>query len=1299
MAEIVVSAFFSLFFDKLASEALNKIARAKGIESELKRLKRSLIQIKNLLYDASRKELTDEAVKEWLNGLQHLAYDIDDVLDDLATQAMESQLTEKSGSTSSKVRKLIPTCCTNFSLSYRMHAKLDDIGTKLQELIEAKNNFGLSVITNENPKIERYEASLVDERGIIGREGDKKALVENLLGGKNESSNQNFSIVPIVGMGGVGKTTLARLLYDEKEVKDHFEVRAWVCVSDEFDISNISKVIYQSVTGETKEFTDLNLLQEALRQKLKDKLFLIVLDDVWSESYDDWDKLVGPFLAGSPGSRIIMTTRKEQLLRKLGYPHVDPLRSLTHGDAMCLFSQHALGVDNFDSHPTLKPYGEGFVKKCDGLPLALRALGRLLRTKKDEEEWKVLFDSEIWRLGNGDEIIPALRLSYNDLSASLKQLFAYCSLFPKDYLFDKEELILLWMAEGFLHHSTTSKSMQRLGLEYFEELLSRSFFQHSSDDESLFVMHDLMNDLAMSVAGEFFLRLDINMEYCRKEVLQKHRHMSFICEEYMAYERLKPLKGAKSLRTFLALSVGVVASWKTFYLSNKVLNDLLQELPLLRVLSFTNLSISELPEVVGSMKHLRYLNLSNTEIKHLPENVCNLYNLQTLIVFGCKYLVKLPERFSKLKNLQHFDIRDTPLLKKMPLGIGELTSLQTLSKIIIGGESGFTITKLKNLQNLHGNVFIEGLGNVENEMDAREANFSQKRLTELVLDWGSEFNVFRTETHEMEILNELKPHNGTLEKLGIESYRGIEFPNWVGDPSFRRLTRVSIDGCEECTSLPRLGQLPSLKELFIGKVSKVKVVGLELLGTGCAFPSLEILSFEDMEGWEVWSSNSWAFPCLQELRIEACPNLVQFSLETLPSLRILKLRKCGHDVLKSLVDVASSITKLEIDDISGLTDELWRGVKGYLGAVEEIRIRGCDEIRYLWESEAQASKVLMNLKKLELRDCENLVRLREKEEDNSWSSLTSFRWLRVWDCKSLEHCSCPQSMEALNIQRCDSITSVSFPTGGQKLKSLTIWDCKKLLEKEMGGGEKTGGLINSNKRMLVSVDIHNWPNLKSFNELNCFIYLTMLTISECPSMESFPDHELPNLSSLTHLEIQKCTSMNASFPRGLWPPKLCLLNIGGLRKPISEWGPQNFPTSLVNLILHGGPYDDVKNFDQCSHLLPSSLTVLCIDGFEKLESVSTGLKHLTSLQRLFIENCPKTIDLPEKLLPSLMLLCIEGCPNLKERTDTYKMTRKVYTYSQAIKDQSIFSVIQTTLNLFITWICKVVLLLQNLLKT
>ncbi|KAF5775311.1 putative P-loop containing nucleoside triphosphate hydrolase [Helianthus annuus] len=202
-----------------------------------------------------------------------------------------------------------------------------------------------------------------------------------------------------------------------------------------------------------ENLTNLNLLQEALGDHLRGKKFLLVLDDVWTESYADWETLVRPFYTCSPGSRIIITTRKDQLLKQLVYNPLNmQLLSLLGDEALSLVARHALGVNNFDSHMSLKPYAEGIVQKCGGLPLALIALGRLLRTKKEEvEHWKEVLNSEIWRLKDEGGILPALRLSYHDLSATLKQLFAYCSLFPKDFLFDKKELVLLWMAEGFLH--------------------------------------------------------------------------------------------------------------------------------------------------------------------------------------------------------------------------------------------------------------------------------------------------------------------------------------------------------------------------------------------------------------------------------------------------------------------------------------------------------------------------------------------------------------------------------------------------------------------------------------------------------------------------------------------------------------------------------------------------------------------------------------------------------------------------------------------------------------------------------
>ncbi|MFS7926694.1 putative P-loop containing nucleoside triphosphate hydrolase, leucine-rich repeat domain superfamily [Helianthus anomalus] len=624
MAEIVLSAFLSVLFEKLASATLKSIASYKGIDAEMKKWHRLLNQIQGVLADASQKEITNQSVKRWLNDLQHLAYDIDDVLDDLATEAMHREFTHKSEPITSKVRKLIPLCCINYS---RTLDKLDDITAKLQDLVEEKTSLGLSVKEETRPKDinRRLQTSMVHASRIVGRQAEKEALVQKLL--RYEGGEQNFSIIPIVGMGGVGKTTLARLLYNEQEVKDHFELKAWVCVSDEFNSCN----------------------------------------DVWSESCWDWETLVGPFHACAHGSKIIMTTRKDKLLKLLGYSNLNQLQSLSHDDALSLVALYALGVNNFESHLSLKPHGVAIVKKCDGLPLALIAIGRLLSTKRYAEEyWKKVVDSEIWSLPVEGEIVPALILSYHDLPVHLKQLFAYCSLFPKDYVFDKEQLVQLWMAEGFLHRPTTPShsTKEYMGHEYFDELLSRSFFQHAPNNKSLFVMHDLINDLATSVAGEFFLRWENDT---RKEPLEKYRHMSFVCEEYVAYKKFEAFKRAKSLRTFIAMRVMVVKQC-CFYLSNKILVDLLPELPLLRVLCLNDSQIGEVRESIGTLRHLRYLNLSYTRITQLPENVSNLYNLETLILFSCHSLAKLPNNFSKLTNLLHLDIRDTPDLDQLPMG-------------------------------------------------------------------------------------------------------------------------------------------------------------------------------------------------------------------------------------------------------------------------------------------------------------------------------------------------------------------------------------------------------------------------------------------------------------------------------------------------------------------------------------------------------------------------------------------------------------------------------------------------------
>ncbi|KAF5775824.1 putative virus X resistance protein-like, coiled-coil [Helianthus annuus] len=1276
MAETLANELLKVLFQKLSDEAFKRIARAQGIHNELKELNKTLSRIQDLLNDASQKEVTHKYVKEWLNALQHLAYDIDDVLDDLATEDMHRELTlQEPEASTSKVRKLIPSCCTNFSLTHRLSPKLDRINRDLENLEKRKTDLGL-LKTDDKPRntSRRSETSLPDGSSVIGREVEKERLLKKLLG-DDGSTKENFSIVPIVGMGGVGKTTLARHLYNDAQVKDHFEPKIWVCVSDDFDVFKISDIILQSITKESKEYKDLDQLQMALTEKSKDKRFLLVLDDVWHEDDDDWEKLVLPFRSCAPGSRIIMTTRKEELLKKLRIGHLDSLKSLSHEDALSLLALHALGVENFNSHTTLKPHGEGIVKKCAGLPLALKAIGRLLGTRTNVEDWEGVLNSEIWNLENSDKIVPALRLSYHDLSADLKQLFAYCSLFPKDYLFDKEELVLLWMAEGFLSPSNATKSLERLGHDYFEILLSRSFFQHAPNDESLFIMHDLMNDLAMLVAGELFLRFDNHMKI-GTEHLAKYRHMSFSREKYVGYHKFEAFKGAKSLRTLLAVSIDVDHSWNYFFLSNKILVDLLPSLTLLRVLSLSHFQINEVPEFIDSLKHLRYLNLAKTNIKELPKNVSNLYNLQTLIVFGCENLTKLPESFSKLKKLRHFDIRDTPLLEKLPFGIGELESLQTLTKIIIEGDDGFAINELKGLTNLRGEVSIEGLHKVQSTKHAREANLCLKKITGLKLQWVDVFDGSRMDIEE-EVLNELKPNSDTLKTLSVVSYGGTQFSNWVGDRSFHELVNVSIRSCKKCTSLPPFGLLPSLKRLQIQGMDEVKIIGLELTGNDVnAFRSLEVLTFEDMSGWERWSTknegSSAVFTRLKELYVKNCPQLIDVSLQALPSLKVLEIDRCGDGVLRSLVQVASSVTKLTISCVTGLTYEVWRGVMRYLKEVEELSIEVCNEIKYLWESETEASKLL--------------ERLEEKEEDDNFgsSTLLSLRSLYVNSCSSIKRLCCPNSIESLDIIGC-SVTDVYLPKeGGNKLKSLCISSCGNLksVNQLSNSTHLTSLSISYCQNMGLFSDLHQLSNLTSLNIQSCesiesfpdlqlpnlthlsiircnnlkaigdlqLPNLTSWMIWECKHLESFPDRQLSNLTMLKHMTIKDCPMIDASFPRGLWPPNLCSLQTGGLKKPISEWSIQNFPASLVELELWGE--SDVRNFSQLSHLFPSSLTSLYIIEFDNLESLSTGLQHLTSLQHLYIDNCPKVNDLPETLLPSLLSLIIKyNCPKLKEKCE------------------------------------------------
>jgi hypothetical protein len=901
IGEVALSAFFEVLFDKLTSPDLLKIFKQEQVDADLKKWKTTLPTIRAVLDDAEEKQVKNSLVKIWLDELEDLAYDADDILDEFATEALRRKLANAEPSTS-KVRKFIPTCCAGLTpksimFDANMRSKIKGINTRLQEIVTQKNNLQLRDCVKGRTKTTRSrlpETYLMKEGNFYGRDEDKKAIVKLLL--SSESSDAEFPpVIPILVMGGLGKTTLVQLVYNDEDVSHCFDLKGWVCVSDDFDVVKVTKEILQDVTKVTYNDNDLNLLQHKLKEQLSDKKFLLILDDVWNENYVDWTTLRKPFEFGALGSKIVITTRSDHVSSTVSSSKPYELKELSNDACLRVF-QHALGATDFIAHPELN---QKILKRCKGLPLAAKALGGLLRTIHDRNEWDYVLNSKIWDMAEkNSDVLPTLRLSYLYLPSHLKRCFAYCSLFPKDYEFEEKELVLLWMAEGLVQETEGNKSTEKLGSEYFGDLHRRSFFQQSSNNESLFVMHDLINDLAEWAAGDLCYRLEDKLGCIKQfEISTKVRHFSYIRYWLDGIKKFEDFPEDLHIRTFLPLPIE-----RNGHLTNHVPSCLLPKLRYLRVLSLGGYKIAELPDSIGNLKHLRYLNLSHANIRTLPESISSLYNLQTLILKDCSRLKKLPEKIGNLVNLRHLDITNVDLIREMPVGIEELKSLQTLSNFVVGKDTGSKIGDLMNLKFLQGRLCISRLENVLDAEDARRANLNgKKNLDALVMKWESADDDLQDAKVAIDVLDMLCPWT-TVKELSIDGYLGEKFPTWLGHTSFSNMVHLRIERCRKCTSLPAIGQLPSLKDLVIIGMAKVQSIGPEFYGESGLkpFQSLKTLCFENMQEWKDWIPSGVAyeeFPCLRELSIFHCPKLEGKLPHRLPLLEKFCVRKCEELVV------------------------------------------------------------------------------------------------------------------------------------------------------------------------------------------------------------------------------------------------------------------------------------------------------------------------------------------------------------------------------------------------------------------
>ncbi|CAK9170518.1 unnamed protein product [Ilex paraguariensis] len=1258
IAEVFLGAFLAVLFERLASRELLSFVRSARIHTQVMTLLKVLSTIKELLNDAETKQITNETVNLWLEDLRDLAYDMDDLVDEIETEALAHKLkteTEPAATTGKvKVLNFLSTSLTDFrrsiELKFKFGSKIKQITLRLQEMAQLRDDLGLTATpeAGSSKSRERLETtSLVVESHVYGREKEKKEILELVL--KDESNNDEARVIPIVGMGGVGKTTLAQLVYNDEKVKDFFDTKAWVCVSEEFDVFMITKIICQAVTKESCDFSDLNMLQVSLKKKLSRRKFLIVLDDVWNENYQDWDRLRAPFLVGLTGSKIIVTTRNEGVARIMGSVPSYPLNVLAEDDCLSLLAQHSLGKTNFVDHPNLGLIGKDIVRKCGRLPLAAKTLGGLLRNIHSPDEWKGILNSQIWELEeHKSRILPALRLSYHHLPSELKQMFAYCAIFPKDYEFEMDELVLLWMAEGFLQQS---EEMEVLGGQCFMELLSRSFFQRSGGTESKFVMHDLLNDLAQYVAGETCFRLDDNMEgneWCK--ISKKACHSSFNRHPYEVYKRFKPFHEFRGLRTFIPLPIYLSDGHPNMYLSNSVLVKLLPNLRYLRVLSLSGYLISKLPNSIGDLKHLRYLNLSQTLIESLPKSVSTLYNLQTLSLRNCLELRKLPTNIGNLVNLRHLDIRntpnlkemppsignlvnlrhlgirDTPNLKEMPSGISRLKCLQTLSRIIVGKNNGFGLENLSGLSLLRSKLSIEGLENVTKLQEAEKANLSCKQyLNELEFKWNRNIEDSQNEGLQVSVLGMLRPHR-ELKSLRIEFYRGSAFPSWIGDPSFSKTVCISLTGCTKCMDLPPLGQLPLLKELYIEDMHAVESVGVKFYCSGSTleipFPSLEILRFDKMPKWKEWSFSYGVdfrglFPCLRELSICNCPKLVSLPHFSLPSLLDLIIKYCDGAMLKSFTGL-SSLTKLEIRSMSGLT-HLPKEFTNGLVSLKVLEIEGCATLVTLWQN-GFAPEYLSSLQRLKVYKCPLLEQLLDKDQ------------------------RLPCNLERLDLKLCQNLERL--PDGLKSHTSLTevdISDCQTLVcFPEDSLPPKLSHLCVTNSFSLEFIP-------------NCISRLEVLRLRNCSSLRSLPTDT--RISTLKHVLIccgnlewlKEMVKQSISFGISNWPnlesftvqvPKFTV-QVPEFTEQVPEFTEQvpDFECELKYQIDHSL---------SGSGLLTPNLTSLDISKFENLFSFPSESQSLAFLKKLKIADCQSLESFPDQNLPpNLEELYISNCKELK----------------------------------------------------
>ncbi|XP_044949869.1 disease resistance protein RGA2-like [Hordeum vulgare subsp. vulgare] len=1201
---------------------------------ELHELETNIMPQFAILIEAADKGSHRRVLDKWLEDLKGAFCKADDLLDEHEYNLLKHKTESRKGSSpehassSNAIMKRIHAASSRLSNLHPKNKKLLDQLKELKLILAKAKDFrellclpaGNSAEASAVPAVVIPVATSIAPPRVIGRDEDRDDIIDLLttrIAGESVSVTSTYSGVAIVGLGGMGKSTLAQHVYNDKRIEEHFDLRMWVCISRRLDIDRHTRAIIESAAkGECPRIDNLDTLQCKLRDILqKSNRYLLVLDDVWFEENTnemEWEKLLSPLVSQQTGSKILITSRSNILPAPLCCDEIIHLKDMEDNDILALFKDHAFSgaaIRDQRLRQQLETIAEKLAKRIGTSPLAAKTVGSQLSRNKNKTAWE-----NALRIDNLSNPSIALLWSYEKLDPSLQRCFLYCSLCPKGHHYVIEELVHMWVVLEYsmVDSCNLNKRMEDIGRDCFNEMLSVSFFQpvYINGTTGVYcVMHDLVHDLSESLSKEVCFRLeDDKMATIPCTV----RHLS-VCVESLKQHQ-DALCRLHHLRTFICIGPLIDDARDIFH-------RVLRNFKKLRVLYLCFYNSSKLPESVGELKHLRYLNLISTSITELPGSLCALYHLQVLQLSDNVKI--LPEKLFRLSKLRHFKVEGC---SEIPY-VGKLTSLQNLKLFFVQKQMGYEVQQLKNMNDLGGSLSIKNLENISGKDQALEAKLHEKsHLETLHLEWSEKNDMTaHDDSLQLETLEGLMPPP-QIRGLTIKGYRYAKYPGWLLVSSyFQNLESLALVNCTT------LKTLPSNAALF-GNCSSLRLENVPNLKT---LPSLPA--------------------SLEELTIEKCMMLMFISNDELEQHDQRKNTAMTYRLISRLsfmweVDMRSKIRNILLSEHSSLK-LLMNADMSYLQTIEsalereggEVLVKGDIIKAWMFCHEERirlicTRKIVMplvppsGLCRLDLSSCV----VTDGALAVCLDGLTSLRRLSLKEIMTLTTLPSQDvlqqltKLQYLHIDSCWCLRSLGGLRAATVLSKIQLSSCPSL---ELTGGSDSLPLSLEVLRIFLCVVAADF--------FSCDLPLLKdLSMSWCSS----PSLSIGHLTSLESLSLWNLQDL--CFLEGLSSLQLLRVNFADLpnldKKCISQLQVKDrlcvSSSVMLNLML------SAKGFT-----VPRFLAVV---GCKEQTFSFEGSADFSSVDCLTFMNCKISL-LPENLkcFSGLRSLHIIGCPNISSLPD------------------------------------------------